>query len=159
MARVYLETSFISACVTTRRDVASQYRRQASTDWWKNEAFRHELFTSAETLAELSNPAYPQRRRALTLLNDVPLIDLSDEIMGFAATLVRQKVMPGPVQGDAIHVAAACVGQMDYILSWNVRHLANQNKVNHLRVVCLRTGLIPPRIITPELLWQNENGR
>jgi hypothetical protein len=154
MARVYLETSFVSACVTTRSDAASVYRRETSTEWMRTQASRHELVCSAEVVAELSHPSYPSRDRALALLAPVTMIELDSRVRGFATILVNERVMPGPVGGDAVHVAAASVGRADYLLTWNVRHLANPNKLVHLQRVCLRVGLIAPSIITPDLLWE-----
>ena len=62
--------------------------------------------------------------------------------------------MPSPAEeGDALHVAAAAVHAVEYMLSWNVKHLANLNKVKHLREVCRRAGYVPPTIVTPDLLW------
>ena len=159
MARVYLETSFISACVTQRKDVGSLYRRGASREWWEIQSGRHELFASAEVMAELSHADYPQSAEALNWLRDIPLADIDDEVRGFAGILVREHAMPAPVAGDAIHVAAGCVHAMDYILSWNVRHLANPNKLVHLRTICIRAGYIPPRIITPDLLWEENDAQ
>ena len=46
MARVYLETSFVSACVTSRKDLASRYRRETSLEWWRVQSRRHALFLS-----------------------------------------------------------------------------------------------------------------
>jgi hypothetical protein len=154
MARVYLETSFISACVTTRADPASIYRRDTSIDWWRAQAPRHELFISAEVIAELSHPDFASGIEALEQIRDVPLLDIDAEVRGFAQILVRERVMPAPIAGDAIHVAVACVHAADYVLSWNVRHLANPNKITHLRTICVRAGYLPPRIVTPELLWE-----
>lgn len=44
----------------------------------------------------------------------------------------------------------ATVAGMDYMLTWNIQHLANPNKTQHLNVVCLEFGLIPPRIRRPD---------
>lgn len=85
---------------------------------------------------------------------EVPLIDIDEEVRGLASIFVAERVMPAPIAGDAIHVAAACVHEIEYVLSWNVRHLANPNKAEHLRVVCVRAGYLPPRIVTPDLLWE-----
>jgi hypothetical protein len=154
MARVCLETSFFSACATGRQDAASVYRRNESVEWWQSESAKHELLISVEVLDELDDPKHETREAAIRLTDSCKLLDLSDEVLGFAEVLVNESVMPGPVRGDAIHVAACCVHGVDYLLSWNVRHLANPNKVKHLQVVCMRSGLIAPRIFTPESLWE-----
>jgi predicted nucleic acid-binding protein len=157
VATVYLETSFISACVTTRSDIASAYRRQISQEWWQTQASRHVLNISQEVVTELSSPRYPRRDEALALIQSIPLLAVTDDVLGLAAILVRQKVMPAPVAGDAIHIATAAIHGIEYVLSWNVRHLANPNKLTHLRAVCLRVGLVPPQIVTPDLLWESSD--
>lgn len=154
---MYLETSFVSACVTDRTDAASLYRREVSREWWASQSARHDLFLSAEVLAELSAPGYASSRAALEWVRDVAVLALDDDIRGLARIFVREKVMPGPLAGDAIHLAAACLHEMEYLLSWNVRHLANPNKLEHVRKVCLRVGVLPPRIVTPDLLWETDD--
>lgn len=156
MARVYLETSFISACVTTRTDPASLYRRETSREWWDTQRSRHELFISAEVIAELSDPRYPTSSDALNWVGGLPLLAIDQDVLGLATIFIRERVLPSPIEGDATHVAAACVGNMEFLLSWNVRHLANPNKVRHLQTVCLRAGLVPPQIVTPDLLWESD---
>jgi predicted nucleic acid-binding protein len=114
------------------------------------------VFVSAEVFAELSHPAHRGREEALRLIAAVPRLAIGGEVRGLARLLVREKVMPGPITGDALHVATATVHGIEYLLSWNVRHLANPNKLEHLRQVCRRVGLMPPLIVTPELLWESE---
>jgi hypothetical protein len=154
VARVYLETSFVSACVTDRADAASVYRRDASLDWWRAQRPRHDLCVSDEVIAELAHPDFKRRDAALRWIDGLPVLPVNAEAAGLAAVLVRERVMPAPLAGDALHVAAATVHRMDYVLSWNVRHLANPNKVRHLAVICLRLGFAPPQIVTPDLLWE-----
>ena len=67
--------------------------------------------------------------------------------------LVLEQVMPGPAdEGDAIHLAASIVHRMDYLLTWNQRHLANPNKRTHLMVVAARARLQLPELVTPDLM-------
>jgi hypothetical protein len=155
--QVYLETSYISAFVSDRTDPVSAYRRDLSRQWWGVQAHRFELCISAEVVKELSHPAYPHSPEALGLIEGIPLLPITEEVRGLAELLVREKVMPKPAVGDAVHVAAATVHDVDYILSWNVRHLANPRKTKHLRTVCLRLGLLPPQIVTPDLLWEESD--
>lgn len=66
--------------------------------------------------------------------------------------------MPGPaIEGDAIHVAVCAVHRIEYLVTWNQKHLANPNKRTHLTVVCARSNFPAPQIVTPDLLVV-ENG-
>lgn len=155
MARVYLETSFFSACVSDRTDAGSVYRRDESRQWWTTQRERHQVFISPDVLTELSSPGYSHRDQALEMTVATEVLPLTPEVRGLAKILVREKAMPGPAgSGDAIHVAAATVHRMEYLLSWNVRHLANVNKLEHLRVICQRLGYMSPVITTPEVVWE-----
>ena len=69
---------------------------------------------------------------------------------------VRHHVMPEPWSGDAVHLALASLHEVDYLLTWNIRHLANPNKVEHITVINRRVGLVSPLIISPEGLWVEE---
>lgn len=153
MAKVYLETSFFSACVSVRRTPKAMGWRDTSMEWWHKCRPNHELFVSAEVIAELANPAFQQSDEALQLLQGIPLLHLTDEVKAFADLLVMEKVMPGPaVVGDAVHVAVAAIHRMDFILTWNARHLANPNKRTHFATIYLKVGIAPPQIVTPDLL-------
>lgn len=154
MPRVYLETSFFSACVWDRNDPKSLVRQDESRRWWAQQRRHHQLCICAEVLRELSDPMFRNREQALALTAGIDEIAITDDVLSFAKTLVVDRVMPSPAEeGDALHVAAATVHAVEYMLSWNVRHLANLNKVKHLREVCRRAGYIPPIIVTPDLLW------
>lgn len=157
MARVYLETSFFSACVSMRTSAKSVSWRETSNEWWQTQAARHELYISDEVVAELSDPEFVQGPAALAMLRGLRLLELGPEVRGLAEILVREKLMPRPsVSGDAIHVAAATFHGMEYILTWNVQHMANPNKRTHFATICLRLGLLPPQIVTPDLLVETD---
>jgi hypothetical protein len=80
-------------------------------------------------LNELSGPRFRNRQDALALTLGIQELPLTEEVRGFARILVREHVMPDPAEeGDAVHVAAATVHGIEYLLSWNVKHLANLNK-------------------------------
>lgn len=115
---------------------------------------KYELFLSAEVLRELSAEGFRNREDALALASAAKLLEINDDVRGLAKIFVRERVMPGPEDaGDAVHVAAATVHQMDFLLTWNQKHLANKNKIPHLREVCRRAGFVPPDLTTPEALW------
>lgn len=155
MAQVYLDASFVSACVTDRTDAHSIHRRETSLEWWGTQRPLHELFISQEVLDELSDPAFRRGTEALKFVANLPLFEIDEEVRGLARLLVRERVMPAPAVGDAVHVAACAVHGCAYLLSWNVRHMANPNKLAHMQVICRRVGVAPPTILTPDLLWES----
>jgi hypothetical protein len=155
MARVYLETSFFSMCVTSRTADLDIGRRASSKLWWKTQAKHHELFISSEVVRELSAPVFPNRDQALAMLSGLTVLEFTAEVVDLAEVLVRERAMPAPaIEGDALHLAVAIIHQMEYVLTWNVKHLANPNKRTHLAVLCMRLGLTPRQLATPDLLQE-----
>jgi hypothetical protein len=49
---------------------------------------------------------------------------------------------------------------MDYLLTWNCRHIANAEKKPLIRTICQRSGFACPEICTPEeLMGESDDGR
>jgi hypothetical protein len=155
MASVYLETSFFSECCTIRTSEIARGRRATSLNWWQTYASEFDLYISEEVVRELSSPDFPEvvREPALAMLNGLTLLPYTSEMSVFAEMLVAERVMPGPAnEGDALHLATAIVHEVDYLLTWNQRHLANPNKRTHLTIVVARARLRLPEIVTPDLM-------
>jgi len=158
--KVYLETSFFNECCTIRTGDIDRGRRATSLAWWNTQAPKFDLFISAEVVRELSNEDFPQAARdpALAMLRGLAIVPYSAEVASLADLLVRERVMPGPATaGDAIHLASAIIHQMDFLLTWNQKHVANPNKRVHLSVICARVGITAPQMVTPDLLVLEEN--
>lgn len=158
MAKVYLETSFFSTAVSTRTDPKTSGWRLTSKEWWETQAQRHELFISAEVIAELSDPEFPNRVPALAMTRGLKVLEYTREIGQFAELLVAERVMPAPAnRGDALHVAIATMHGTEYILTWNVKHLANPKKRTHFAIICMRVGLSAPTAVTPDILQEGND--
>ena len=152
----YIETSVPSAHESHRTDPGSQYRRRVTREWWEQEARQYELVTSDVTLIELRAGSYPGQEDAIALVQNLPRLEVTDEVVAVAEVYVQHHLMPAPVAGDALHLALASVNEVDYLLTWNLRHLANPNKVEHMTVINRRLGLLTPVILSPELLWNED---
>ena len=122
------------------------------------QADRFELFVSPTVVKELSAPGFPNSTAALAMLKGLPTLSQPAEVIELAKLLVEEHVMPRPADGgDALHVATATAHRMNYVLTWNVRHMANPNKRTHFGVICMRLGLLPPLFVTPDLLQESQN--
>jgi predicted nucleic acid-binding protein len=155
VAKVYLETSFISQCVTIRAGMIDVVRREASRNWLRKYAKSFELCISPEVVRELSSEHFPPAVRvaALAMLEGLEALAVNEDVRAVADLLVRERVMPGPaIEGDAVHLATCVVHRVDYLMTWNQKHLANPNKRTHLAVICARLNLPLPQVVTPDLM-------
>ena len=77
MASVYLETSFINQCVTTRKGPVDVGRRATSLNWWNTQAQKFDLCISNEVIRELSDPDFPAevRQPALAMLTGLASLE------------------------------------------------------------------------------------
>lgn len=155
VASVYLETSFFSECCTVRTSDIARGRRATSLDWWTKYAQKFELYISGEVVRELTSPDFPEavREPALAMLKGLTVLPSTPEVVSFAELLVAEKVMPGPAnEGDAFHLAVSVVHQLDFLLTWNQKHMANPNKRTHLTIIAARARLRLPEVVTPDLM-------
>ena len=83
-----------------------------------------------------------------------PLLELSPDALALAETLVRDVPLPRTAVEDALHVAIATVHGMDYLLTWNFRHIANAMMRYRIERVCRSLGYEPPIICTPQELLE-----
>lgn len=154
--KVYIETSVPSFYAETRSDPTAVYRRETTRRWWEEEAPRYDLFISEFVLGELGRGDYPGKAEALQLISALPVLEAISGIETIVSVYVGRKLMPRGDKGDAAHLAVASHYAMDFLLTWNCRHLANVNKMEHLREVNNDLGLHVPKIATPEQLFREE---
>ena len=149
--KVYVETSVFSLYHDQRAE--SAYRRDITRNWWRNERRRYDVFTSVFTAEEAGNPGYPGWKKVLAMVQRVPLLEVTPDVAGIVKVYVENQLMPAEDVGDAAHLAIASYHAVDYLLTWNCRHLANANKFEHIRRINRRLGLLTPELVTPELLF------
>lgn len=149
MRSVYIETTIPSFYHTARRSIQSLAWREETRRWWSVKAPNYKLFTSEAVLRELRSASKPIAVSRLSLLEGVPLLPLTDAVIDTAESYMSHRLMPREALGDAVHVAVASVNAIDFVLTWNCRHLANANKASHLAAINRRLGLFVPTIVTP----------
>lgn len=146
---VYIETTIFSFYHDARTSPAVVAMRQWTREWWEAHSNRYELATSTAVLAELEAGEMPHRPKALAMAKRLPAIPVEDEISEIVEAYIRHRVMPAQPLGDALHLALASFHKLDYLLTWNCKHLANANKFAHIRRVNTLLGLPMPALVTP----------
>lgn len=109
------------------------------------------LFLSYIAEASQGHPEAAQRR--LKSLENIPELTIDREIGELASSIMAGGGIPVSSEADALHVAVASVHRIDYLLTWNCRHINNASTKPIIRRLCEDAGFICPEICTPlELL-------
>src|SRR5437879_4407655 len=150
---VYLETTFISYLVARpSRDVIVAGHQQTTQDWWENRRSRFDCSVSQVVIDEASvgDPTEVQKR--LAVIGGLPTLALTNEANALTQAIMAAVILPPHAIRDAAHVAVAAVHAVDYLLTWNCKHLANAQIARRIAVVCEKLGRKMPIICTPEEL-------
>ena len=153
MESVYLETTFISYLVARPScDVIVAGHQQTTLDWWENRRSQFECSVSQVVIDEASvgDPAEVQKRLAVIAV--LPNLAITDEANALTQAIMAAGILPPHVIRDAAHVAVAAVHAVDYLLTWNCKHLANVQISRRIAVVCEKLGRKMPILCTPEEL-------
>ena len=158
MARIYVETTIPSFYHEVRNEPEMIARRNWTREWWSLSVGRDELVTGPPVIAELERGAFSARSDALTLIERLPVLAITEPVLEIVEAYISHKVMPADPSGDALHLALASFHACDFLVTWNCQHLANANKFRHIRRVNGIMGIGVPSLVTPlELLGEAES--
>jgi hypothetical protein len=90
----------------------------------------------------------------LQAIDEIPLLELDRHALALAETLVRKGPIPQEAVEDALHIAIATVNGLEYLLTWNFRHIANATMRHEIERICRSQGYEPPVICTPQELLE-----
>ena len=153
--RVYVETSVISYLAShPSRDLIVAANQQITQDWWRLRRSDFDLFISQLVDQEARAGDTDAAQRRLALYAEIPLLELGEDALALAQALIREGPMPQRAVEDALHIAVATVHGMDYLLTWNFKHIANATMRYRIERVCRKHAFEPPIICTPQELLE-----
>ena len=103
-------------------------------------------------ISEVSDGDRQAAKKRMAVINKLPLLEVTNESNEFAKFLVKETPFPLNAAIDALHISIACVHRMDFILTWNFKHIANASIRSKLEVLANSKEMILPVISTPEEL-------
>jgi hypothetical protein len=161
METVYIETSIVSYLVAEpSRDLITAAHQQATHDWWNKRRGSFQCMTSAETLAEVARGDAEQAALRMAVLAEMPALAITVDVEDLAVEFLRTGALPATARSDAVHLAVSSVARVDYLLTWNCRHLANAQILRRLRREAVRFGWNLPTVCTPlELMGDTQYER
>jgi predicted nucleic acid-binding protein len=147
---VYIETSifgYLTARSTKNLIIAGNI--EITRDWWELRRSAFTLYISQVVLDEVSQGDAEIAAQRLEVARGIPLLKVTEAVENLAAQFMARSNLPSKASDDAIHIALATVNRLDYLLTWNCKHIANAQIQKKLLEICSAFGYTLPIICTP----------
>jgi len=154
--KIYIETTIISY-LTGRpsRDIIITAHQRITEEWWQTRRHLFDLYASQLVLREASAGNEEQAKKRLKALEEAELLEITESVLSLAQVLIESGAVPQKAAEDALHISVAVVNGLDYLISWNCKHIANAKMRGKIEQVCLSAGYAPVTICTPEELMED----
>jgi len=153
MDSVYLETSVFGYLASRMSsDLVTAGNQRLTRDWWDNHRGSFDLFISQAVLVECSAGDSDAAKERLAFSAGLPILDITDEAKSLAQALLSGIPLPQHADVNALHIATAAINAVDYLLTWNCKHIANPSLRRIIDKVLIAADVSPPIICTPQEL-------
>jgi predicted nucleic acid-binding protein len=132
-------------------------RQLLTHQWWNDERGNYELVTSQYVLDEASagDPVLAAER--LESLEGIPLLPLDPQIGVIANEIMSRAILPPRASIDALHIAIVAFHRIQYLLTWNCKHLANAKILPQIYEALTDLRYPIPIICTPEEMVDHDS--
>ena len=146
----YIETTVIGyLAMRSSRDVRVAANQLSTREWWDAHRPEFDIFVSQFVIdeCEQGDPSAASERRIY--LNDIPVLDMNDNVEALAEEISNELQIPPKARIDAFHISMAAVHGIQFLLTWNCKHIANPENRPKIERACRDRGIEPPLICTP----------
>ncbi len=156
---VYIETSIVShATAWPSSNIQIAAIQHQAREWWSTERHNFELVTSQLVIDEASAGDPTAAKDRLKLLDGLATVPISESVRTLAREIVSTSLMPEKAAADALHIAAAAVAGVQYLLTLNCKHIANAHELPRIYRLLDERGFGQLLISTPaEFLGGDDN--
>ena len=153
MGTVYIETTIPSYIVSrSSRDIIVLSHQEITKEWWDSNRKDYNLYISQIVIEEISERDNSLVQKRNELIKEIPMLEYNDDVEKLAQIYFEHFKFPLKSLRDAFHMAFAVYYELDFLLTWNCKHLANANIRLELARFNFTLGYKTPDICTPEEL-------
>jgi predicted nucleic acid-binding protein len=134
------------------RDPITSANQRQTRAWWDESRSRFDLYVSQLVLLEIGGGDLEAARERLAIAQEFPRVDYTREGLSLSRKILRETALPKRAGRDALHIAMAALHEMDFLLTWNCRHIANAMLIPKIASIIEARGLRSPVICTPPQL-------
>ena len=151
MDTLYIETTVIGSIAgRLHPNPLIAARQQVSRVWWSDARTHFRLFVSQLVVDECLAGASDAAQERIGELAGIPRLQITEPARKLANALMDRKAIPESEPRDALHIGIAAVHGVQYLVTWNFKHIANATLRDRINNVCCDAGHEPPIICTPE---------
>lgn len=152
---VYIETTVIGHLVgRILTDPVVAGRQLVTREWWKVAASSFRLLAS-QLVADECGPGDPgAAAERLAVLDSLDFVEASGDTDELTTQLIAESAIPASEPRDALHISLAAVNGVEYLVTWNFKHIANATTREMIEQICRNAGFEPPTICTPDELLE-----
>lgn len=157
---VYLENTVISY-YTSRPipDPIVRVHQEITKNWWPTAIKRYNIFISQMVIDEAAHGDSSAAKKRLEEIKDFTILEVTKDIQNLSKIYEEELKIPPKSIGDAVHLAVACLNNIDYLVTWNCTHLCNGEIIKKLAKINKQLEIHTPIICTPEQLMEVDHGR
>ena len=132
-------------------------RQAATRNWWPTATANCRLFISRLVIDECGAGDAEVATERLAAVDPLELLAATAEADELAVQLIAGHAIPETEPRDAAHISLAAVNGVEYLVTWNFKHIANAATRDVIESICRDAGYEPPKICTPDELSEAWN--
>ncbi len=140
---LYLDTSVIGGYFD------DEWKEATQELWRQMEEHKFHFLTSEVTIDEMTNAPEAVRELLENTFATENILSVTEESENLAAAYMERNILPPKYSDDARHVAVCTIAQIEYLVSWNFKHLVNVEREKGFNAVNLLQGYRTIRIVNP----------
>lgn len=130
-------------------------RQQLTHTWWETRRPVFDLVVSQVVLDKIRAGDSGASERRLAAIAGLPLLDVTPDVGELASALIDRVTLPAQAAADAANIATAACHGVEFVLIWNVAHIANAALRRRVEAVCQAKGYVAPILCTPDELMED----
>ena len=156
MKKLSGNTAILMLCVFMAAMFVAGHQN-TTRDWWQTAADRFDLVACELVVRECSVGDQAAAEQRLEALDRITLLRTTSDAEQLADALIAGHAVPDSHPEDSLHIALAVVNGIQYLVTWNFRHIANAAVRSTIERICRAAGYEPPVICTSEALMDTDN--
>jgi predicted nucleic acid-binding protein len=150
--RVYLDTSVISHLDQPEKQLEQHYSLLL---WQSIINGEYDVWLSEVVFEELNRCEAAKRERLIDFLSHINYhrFSLNTFALELSNRIIEKNILPASCANDSKHIAGALISDCNYLLSWNLKHLANFRTNERMRLVFFEEFKRELAIATPMVLF------